>query len=246
MTLARVLEPEIMSSEQEAADYDEMDHGSVNAAFAADAVAAIGTPAEILDVGTGTALIPIAMAERAPDAFLYAADLSLAMLARARDNVRQAGFARRIALLLADATELPWPTDRFDAVVSNSIVHHIPEPARMLSELVRVTKPGGCLFVRDLIRPETDEQVEALVATYAPLPVDVAPDVRARHERQRALFDASLRAALRVDEVRACVAPLGIPTEAVRQTSDRHWTLCVYKSGFQKAAFQKPSPGRSS
>jgi hypothetical protein len=49
------------------------------------------------------------------------------------------------------------------------------------------------------------------------------------HERQRALFDASLRAALTVDEVRALVGPLGIAPAAVQATSDRHWTLACTK-----------------
>ena len=40
----------------------------------------------------------------------------------------------------------------FGAVMSNSIVHHIPEPASVLAEMVRVAAPGGLLFVRDLLR----------------------------------------------------------------------------------------------
>jgi hypothetical protein len=39
------------------------------------------------------------------------------------------------------------------------------------------------------------------------------------------LFEASLRAALTLDEVRAMVLPLGIPESAVQRTSDRHFTL---------------------
>jgi hypothetical protein len=49
------------------------------------------------------------------------------------------------------------------------------------------------------------------------------------HQRQRALFEASLLAALTADEVRGMVAPLGIPGDAVRSTSDRHWTLARVK-----------------
>jgi hypothetical protein len=47
----------------------------------------------------------------------------------------------------------------------------------------------------------------------------------AMHDRQRELFRASLHAALTLEEVRAMVAPLGIPNDAVRMTSDRHWTI---------------------
>jgi hypothetical protein len=52
---------------------------------------------------------------------------------------------------------------------------------------------------------------------------------RAMHERQRDLFEASLRAALTADEVRRLVADLGVPPSAVRTTSDRHWTLACVK-----------------
>ena len=82
--------------------------------------------------------------------------------------------------------------------------------------------------MRDLERPAEAPRVVALVETYAPLP-DAPPAVRAMHRRQRALFEASLHAALTIDEVRAMVGPLGIPAEAIQTTSDRHWTLACVK-----------------
>jgi 2-polyprenyl-3-methyl-5-hydroxy-6-metoxy-1,4-benzoquinol methylase len=99
--------------------------------------------------------------------------------------------------------------------MSNSIVHHIPEPARSLADMVRLLAPGGLLFVRDLERPRDDAAVRHLVQTY----------VANETPRARDLFEASLRAALTLDEVVALVAPLGIPASAVTRSSDRHWTL---------------------
>jgi len=55
----------------------------------------------------------------------------------------------------------------FGAVISNSIVHHIPEPSAVLAEIVRIAKSGATLFIRDLLRPPSDEAVRHLVATYA-------------------------------------------------------------------------------
>ena len=78
--------------------------------------------------------------------------------------------------------------------MSNSIVHHIPEPAHIFAELVRVTAPGGLLFVRDLARPDSDGIVKELVAQYAAIPATVQGAEKAMYERQRELFDASLRA----------------------------------------------------
>ena len=79
---------------------------------------------------------------------------------------------------------------------------------------------SGVLLVRDLFRPANDLAVQLLLELHA------ASDT----PRQRALFEASLRAALTVDEVRAMVAPLGVPPEAVQATSDRHWTLAWRKA----------------
>jgi ubiquinone/menaquinone biosynthesis C-methylase UbiE len=98
--------------------------------------------------------------------------------------------------------------------VSNTIIHHIPEPARVLAEMARVVAPGGTLFVRDLARPETGDDVARLVEQYAGAEAPAA----------RALFEASLHAALTVDEVRDLVRALGLPDTGVEMTSDRHWT----------------------
>lgn len=225
--LPRTLEPEVMDTEQEASDYDAMDHGEVNARFCEDLLALKVSLARVLDVGTGPGLIPIELCRRVPDVTVDAVDLASHMLALAERNVGRAGLTGRIRVARVDAKRTGWADGSFDAVVSNSIVHHIPEPATVLGEMWRLVRPGGALFVRDLERPEGVARVRELVDTYAPIP-QATPEVRAMHERQRALLEASLHASLTSDEVRALVRPLGIPETAVRTTSDRHWTLaCV-------------------
>src|SRR5205807_9086181 len=84
-----------------------------------------------------------------------------------RANVRRAGFEGRITLELIDAKRLPYPTGSFRALISNSIVHHIPEPAKVIAEMVRVLEPGGTLLVRDLLRPSDDDALQRLVRMYA-------------------------------------------------------------------------------
>jgi ubiquinone/menaquinone biosynthesis C-methylase UbiE len=227
--LARTLEPEVMDTAQEAADYDAMDHSEVNARFCEDLLAVRPRLARVLDVGTGTGLIPIELCGRSPETRVDALDLAEHMLAVARRNVQRAGLAARIKLSHLDAKSTGEPDGAYDAVMSNSIVHHIPEPRDVLREMWRLVARGGVIFVRDLVRPESDAAVDALVAAYAPIPSGVDAATRAMHERQSGLFAASLRAALSVEEVRAIVTPLGIPAAAVRATSDRHWTLAQVK-----------------
>lgn len=212
--LPRVLEPEVMDSAEEARDYDAMDHGAVNRVFVRDFLAVWNGRNPILDVGTGTAQIPIELCRRSPGALVVAIDLAEEMLKIGRDNVRQAGLEDRLQLQQVDAKTIPFPDAHFAALISNSIIHHIPEPRSALAEMVRVVASGGTLFVRDLLRPEDDAAVRRLVGTYA----------GAENAHQQKMFEDSLRAALTLAEVQALVAELGYDAGTVAQTTDRHWT----------------------
>ena len=102
----------------------------------------------------------------------------------------------------------------FDAVVSNSLVHHLPDASVGFAAIARVAGDAG-IFLRDLARPRTAADDDALVDRYAA----GAPD------DARALFHASLRAAFTVDEIRALADAAGLVDARVAMTSDRHWTL---------------------
>src|SRR3984957_18640332 len=94
----RTLEPEVMDTEDEARDYDAMDHAEVNGRFVGDLLAYRPQVGEVLDVGTGTARIPIELCGRAPGAKVVAIDLADHMLTLARANVARAKLEARIAL----------------------------------------------------------------------------------------------------------------------------------------------------
>jgi ubiquinone/menaquinone biosynthesis C-methylase UbiE len=219
MSLKRVLEPEVMDSEEEAHEYDQMDHSRVNAVFAEDLIAAGFTAGDILDVGTGTALIPIEICRRISKCRIMAVDLSAYMLERARFNVSVHSLNQQIQLAQVDGKKLLYPDAMFDAVISNSIVHHIPEPLSTLEEAARVCRPQGLIFFRDLLRPNSEQHVRDLVEQYA----------GSETPRARQLFDDSLRAALSLEEIRQLVTQVGFPAESVQQTTDRHWTWSTRK-----------------
>ena len=215
--LARLLEPEAMDTPAEALEYDAMDHAEVNARFVADFLAGHGAcrGGEMLDLGTGTARIPIALCQADPKAKVLATDLSAPMLELARRNVAAAGLNARIRCFEGDAKHLARPDGAFEAVISNSIIHHIPDPGPVVREMVRLVAPGGTVFVRDLTRPPDRDTIARLVQTYA----------GGESASAQALFEASLHAALTVEEVRALACKVGLPASAVTRTSDRHWTL---------------------
>jgi ubiquinone/menaquinone biosynthesis C-methylase UbiE len=218
--LSRVLEPEVMDSAAEALDYDAMDHTQVNQSFVADFLAFVSVKGSVLDVGTGTAQIPIALCKQNLQIQVLGVDLAEHMLVVGKQNVRAAGLEKRIELLRLDAKKLPLEAGSFQAVLSNSIIHHIPEPRLVLAEMIRVTTPGGALFVRDLLRPRSDEDVQKLVRLHA----------GTANEHQRQMFEDSLRAALSLEEMRLLIGQLGFNPEPVVQTSDRHWTWAALKA----------------
>jgi ubiquinone/menaquinone biosynthesis C-methylase UbiE len=217
--LARVLETEAMDTAAEAVDYDSMDHREVNRVFVADLLTAGPGDGPILDLGTGTAQIPIELCRQDARARVLAIDAAQHMLVLAQKNIEQAGLADRIRVDRVDAKRLPYADGAFGTVASNSIVHHIPEPGQVLAEAWRVLAPGGLVFIRDLFRPHDEATVRRLVETYA---------AGANDHQQRMLAD-SFRAALTVEEVRQIVTRLGANPDAVQATSDRHWTWAARK-----------------
>jgi ubiquinone/menaquinone biosynthesis C-methylase UbiE len=141
------------------------------------------------------------------------------MLDLAMHNVEHAGLQNQISLELADAKKLSHADATFDGVISNSIIHHIPEPGLCLKEAARVTRPGGLLYFRDLLRPTDEAELEKLVNLYAPA-AGVSPEA----DHQRTMFAESLHAALTLEEIRKLVKELRLSDGAVQQSSDRHWT----------------------
>lgn len=230
--IPRTLEPEVMDSAEEAVDYDTMDHSSVNRIFVDDLLQAADAAGfserlvsssnrlRILDVGTGTAQIPIEFCQRPVSVDLVAIDLAAEMLRLAERNIREAGLPDCIQLKLVDAKELPFDDAEFDWVITNSIIHHIPEPQDSLREMVRVLKSGGILFVRDLMRPTSSESVEKIVSMYT----------GDENSDQQQLFRQSLHAALTRSEIAELVNAHSWTTSIVEATSDRHWTVTATRA----------------
>ncbi len=222
--LERLLEPEVMDSSEEARDYNNMDHSTVNDVFTNDLIrfsaTVDGEINDVLDFGTGTALIPIMLCRKVEQCRVMAVDMAVHMLDLARYNVEVESLIERITLYKVDAKAMGFDDEMFDVTMSNSIVHHIPEPVECLKEAVRVTDVGGILFVRDLMRPESDEQVSRLVQLYT----------GEENEHSQKMFDDSLRAALSLEEIRAIVVELGFDAESVQATTDRHWTWAAKKN----------------
>ena len=211
----RIVEPEVMDTQEAAEAYDAMEHGEVDQAFV-DRVIALGADTgHFLDVGTGPAQIPILLAQYCPNIHITAIDLSAEMLKIAKRHVSDAGLTDRITLERVDAKTLPYPDNTFDGLISNSIVHHIHDSLRALQEMGRVTRPKGAVLIRDLIRPETPADAQAFVDLYA---ADDTP-------YQQQLYYDSFLAAFTIAEVNAMLTQMDLPGAVVVQSTDRHWSI---------------------
>ena len=211
----RILEPEVMDTWLEATAYDAMDFVVVNTAFAADAIALDPDAVKILDAGTGTARIPILMCQRRPQYLITAVDLAQSMLIVGQRNVEEAGLVQRIRLEQVDTKRMAYPDLEFDMLISNSLVHHLPDPLLFFQEVKRLVRPGGAMLIRDLIRPESDESVNNLVAK-------VGADYDT-HQQQ--LFRDSLKAALTLAEVKEILDLVGLQNVKLTQSSELHWSV---------------------
>ena len=215
MNLKRTPEPAIMSAADEAAEYLGMDHSDVNRRFVDELLLGPVGP-RVIDLGCGPGLIPIELCRRDSSFEVMAVDGTVEMLELAKVEVDLAGLLDQVSLHHSDANSMDDFEDATaDTVISNSLLHHLDEPALGLATAVRLLKPGGRLFIRDLYRPESAEVVEQLVQQYA------------GDEQQDAqqLFRQSLHASLTLSEIRELARGLGIAEEHVQMSSDRHWTI---------------------
>ncbi|AFY60977.1 class I SAM-dependent methyltransferase [Synechococcus sp. PCC 6312] len=214
MAIPRTLEPEVMDTAQAAADYDGMDFTEVNNDFAQLALELGPQSGKILDLGTGTARIPLLLAQARPQWQITGVDLAASMLALGQEHIDQANLQGQISLFLGDAKSLPFGDHEFDLIISNSLVHHLPDPLPVLQEIQRLLQPQGGLLIRDLIRPQTEAGLENILMNHGG---DSSPN-------QLKLFQDSLRASFTLSEIKTMIQQAGIKNVEIYQSSDRHWT----------------------
>jgi SAM-dependent methyltransferase len=100
-----------------------------------------------LDVGCGTGALTETILQAAAPRSIKGIDRSAAYLAVAREQVRD----ERASFESGDAQELPVASAAYDAVVSGLVLNFVPQPERMVAEMVRAARPGGlvALYVWD-------------------------------------------------------------------------------------------------
>jgi SAM-dependent methyltransferase len=100
-----------------------------------------------LDLGCGTGVITVSLAERGFD--VVGVDHSPDMLAIAEQKLANRNLEGTHELMTADVRNLPFAADEFDCVTCQGLLHHLEDIRPCIAELVRVLKPGGCFYVSE-------------------------------------------------------------------------------------------------
>lgn len=212
--MKRIPEPELMDAPAQARAYAEADFSEPNELFVDRFLKLIGEPAtaSVIDLGCGPGDICIRLAQARSGWRLVGLDAGPNMLALAEQAVAVAGLDSAIELILA---HLPHeiPSGHFDAVVSNSLLHHLPDARSLWDSVRELAEPGCFVQIMDLSRPDSAETAARIVQTYA----DDAPEVL------RQDFHNSLCAAYTPEEVVEQIEAAGMKGLSVTRPTDRHW-----------------------
>ncbi len=212
----RTLEPELMDDPEQARAYAEADFSAENQGFIDRFREYFPdfSGGRVLDIGCGPADILIRFARAYPACSVIGVDASAPMIRLGEQAVTQAGLADRITLQ-CERFEAVAGANVFDAAMSNSLLHHLPNPLQFWNKLRQLVKPGSPVLVMDLLRPETPEEAQAIVDRYAA----GAPAILRRD------FYHSLLAAFTEDEVTTQLARMNLTRLLIDVIDDRHWVV---------------------
>jgi arsenite methyltransferase len=138
----------------------------------------IGKGSYVLDVGCGAGVTPVYIAKQY-DCKVVGVDISEGMIQRSKERAEREGVTDQVEFRVADAQDLPFEDDLFDAVITESVTAFPEDKQKAVDEYARVTKPGGYVGLNEstwLKVPPPPEMVawasQDLGATVKPLTSD--------------------------------------------------------------------------
>lgn len=214
----RVPEPELMLDEQQVRAYAGADFSEPHERFVTllkERLSKLPSRGRALDLGCGPGDISLRFARAFGDWTVDAIDGSPVMLEHGRRLAAEAGLESRVRFYeLLLPTQSP-PHRNYALLFSNSLLHHLADPALLWSTLRCWAPSGSSVFVMDLMRPTSRSAAEALVERYA----GGEPEVL------RTDFFNSLLAAYRPTELRTQLERARLGHLRLEVVSDRHFIV---------------------
>ena len=211
--MQRILEPEVMDTPENVLAYASADFSEVNQKFVNDLIKKYSSHLKnVLDLGCGPADIVIRLASNLSKVKITAIDASKNMIKVANENVTKAKLNNKISLLAGYVPGLQLPEKSFDTIISNSLLHHLPNPLVLWEEIIRLGKNNAAIFIMDLLRPSSPEAAKEIVEKYS----------LEEHPILKEDFYNSLLAAFSVDEVKDQLKDANLLKLNVEIISDRH------------------------
>ena len=213
--MQRVPEPELMDGRVQAEAYAAADFSTGDQAVI-DRLAELfagGLGLRLIDLGCGPGNISFRLARRWPEAEVLGVDGAAAMLQLA--EAKLAGDGALQARVRFERACLPAPqlAGGYSAVVSNSLLHHLHDPAVLWQSVCQLGASGACVYIKDLRRPVSPAAAEALRLLH----LADAPAVL-QHD-----YLASLHAAFTPEEVAAQLQQAGLADQLqVAAVQDRY------------------------
>jgi len=211
----RIPEPELMNDPAQALAYARTDFSEPHNRFIEqfrNCFPDWAGQGHVLDLGCGPGDICQRFARAFPQTHILGIDGAAAMLNIGHNDLQLAQLTDRVQLIEGYLPGAALPRTQYDAVISNSLLHHLNEPQVLWKSILRYAAPGAPVFVMDLRRPDTEQAAAALVELYA----EDEPDIL-RHD-----CHCSLLAAYRVEEIQTQLHAAGIDWLTVSALGDRH------------------------
>lgn len=216
--MKRVPEPELMTDAEQALAYANADFEEPHNYFIELLKESIGNNIPesgiVVDLGCGAADISIRFAKVFPDYQIDAIDGAKAMLLEGEKAIKKAGLSKQINLIETNLQDTTLAGKDYSVIFCNAMLHHLHDPL-VLWNLIKTANNRPFVFVMDLMRPDSDEQVDELVEKYA----SAEPEILKRD------FRNSLKAAFTTDEIESQLSCAGIKGLAVSIVSDRHLSV---------------------
>ncbi len=212
--MERIPEHDLMNDSAQAEAYAESDFSEPHDAFVAHFRIRFSgfSKGDVLDLGCGTADVIIRFARAFPETHITGIDGAQAMLNIGLRDIDLEGLTNQIKLKRYLLPDNELSKKQFDAVISNSLLHHLNDPLILWQTIKRCAKHEAPIFVMDLLRPDTEEQAKEFVQLYA-------ADASTILQKD---FYNSLLAAYTVDEIQQQLITATLDNLTIEVVSDRH------------------------